>query len=88
MFNSDEILEWINEKIDLVFESWNNQLFDLPTAIANSIPVPDFLLTMTPIVIPPSVSYYAQMFEMPFGFQIMVAAFIARFALRRIPFIG
>jgi hypothetical protein len=88
VFNIDEFLQWINEKVDLIFESWNNQLFALPIAIANSIPVPDFLLTMAPIVIPPSVSYYAQIFEMPFGFQIMVSAFIARFALRRIPFIG
>jgi hypothetical protein len=88
MFNIDEFLEWINEKVDLIFESWGNQVFDLPTAVANSIPVPDFLLTIQPIVLPPTVSYYAEIFEMPLGLSIMVAAFIARFALRRIPFIG
>jgi hypothetical protein len=88
MFNLDELLQWINEKIDAVFETWGNQVFDLPTAIASSIPVPDFLLTMTPVVIPSTVSYYAQIFEIPLGITIMTAAFLARFALRRIPFIG
>lgn len=88
MFDLDPILQWINDKADAVFETWDNQLFDLPTAIANQIPVPDFLLNMGTFTMPPAVSYYAVIFEMPFGFTVIVSALIARFAVRRMPFLG
>jgi hypothetical protein len=88
MFDFNEIFQWISDKTDAIFESLQNQVFGLPTLIANSIPVPDFLFSMGTTTIPGSITFYTDAFEFPLGLTIVTAAYIARFTLRRIPFIG
>jgi len=38
--------------------------------------------------IPPMVIYFADFFQIGYGFSLVVCAYIARFLIRRIPFIG
>lgn len=58
------------------------------SAIVDAIPVPDFLLNMGTFEIPSGVVYFSTAFEIPYGISVCVAAYTARFILRRIPFIG
>ncbi len=67
---------------------WMEQILNLSAGLLSIIPVPDFLLNMGSYTLPDNVSYYAAPFMLEEGFVIIVTAYIARFTLRRIPFIG
>jgi hypothetical protein len=88
MFSLNEVFQWISDKIGAIYESIQNQIFALPSLIANSIPVPDFLFSMGTTSIPGAITFYTDAFELPLGLTIITSAYLARFALRRIPFIG
>lgn len=53
-----------------------------------SISAPEFLTNIDSYSIPPEVSWAASAFQLDVGAGIIVSAYIARFILRRIPFIG
>lgn len=56
----------------------------------NAIPVPSFFATAAGAFsgIPSSVVFFAQAFEMGFGVSVVLSAYVLRFVIRRIPFIG
>ena len=88
MFDFNEALQWISDKVQAIYDSISNQIFSLPTMIANSIPIPDFLLNLSTVNIPGEITFYTDAFELPLGITIFISAYIARFTLRRLPFIG
>lgn len=65
-------------------------LLDALMAVIDSIPPPDFIQNIPNIVsqIPPSVWYWVDPFNIPAGMGIIIGAYIIRFIIRRIPFIG
>lgn len=56
----------------------------------NSIPVPDFFATAQQAFssIPPEVVFFAESFQIGPGITMVLGAYLLRFILRRIPFIG
>lgn len=56
----------------------------------HAIPVPSFFSTAAGAfsAIPPSVVFFAQAFEMSFGISVVLSAYVLRFVIRRIPFVG
>jgi hypothetical protein len=71
------------------FGVWLYQNFlDAASTLINAIPVPDFLMNVTTITIPNSVSFFLSPFSLEYGVGIIVSAYIARFIVRRIPIIG
>jgi hypothetical protein len=52
------------------------------------VPVPDFLINIQPILIPSSVTFFLEPFQIEYGITILVSAYIARFIVRRLPVIG
>jgi hypothetical protein len=59
----------------------------IPLKIMESIPVPSFL-TNTSFALPEGVMWFASALELTSGLAIMSAAWITRFLIRRLPFIG
>ena len=83
-----ELLTWFFEELK-IFSTWLlGNILEGFAAVLNAIPLPDFLLNIPSYTLPPSVSFYAQYFEIEFGFTVLVSAYTIRFILRRIPFIG
>jgi hypothetical protein len=71
------------------FGTWLWQLVLSGTAsLLELVPVPLFLTDINPITIPSGVGFFLDPFELEYGLGIIVSAYIARFVLRRIPFIG
>ena len=81
-------LQWIFDEIDLLFLAILGKIANGIAFLIAKIPVPDFLTNYTQYVIPESVSYFADAFCVPFGLAVMTASLLARFTLRRIPFVG
>lgn len=57
-------------------------------SLIEMIPVPDFLTSLPSYTMPPAVSYFLDIVQFQFAITILVAAYIARFFVRRLPFIG
>ncbi len=80
------------QKIQEIANEFGNwllaQVVNLSAGLLSHIPVPDFLLNMQSYTLPDGVSFYVQAFMLEEGFLIIVSAYIARFILKRIPFIG
>lgn len=59
-------------------------------ALINAIPVPDFLMGASAAFsgIPSGVLYFASYLHIGTGFAMIMSAYVLRFTLRRIPFIG
>jgi hypothetical protein len=67
--------------------SW---LMDGLASILESIPVPSWLsgLDSSSLSIPGEVMYWLAPFQLEFGVSAIVGAYMVRFIIRRIPFIG
>lgn len=65
-------------------------LLDLLTAVYLAIPTPDWITSAQGVLnaIPPSVVWSLSVLEVPWGFGVLLAAGVLRFAIRRLPFIG
>jgi hypothetical protein len=71
------------------FGTWLWQLvLSGAASLAEIIPVPSFLMNIETVIIPSSVGFFLDPFELEYGIGIIVAAYIARFIVRRIPVIG
>jgi hypothetical protein len=66
---------------------WQSTL-DLSASFVELIPVPDFLINISPVSIPSGVIFMLEPFALQSGITIMVSAYIARFLVRRLPIIG
>lgn len=81
-------LTWVFDEIELFFHwVWGSILDGLVYAFS-LIPLPSFLENIPSYTLPSGVAFYAQYFELQFGLEVIVTAYIARFILRRIPGIG
>jgi hypothetical protein len=80
-------LGWLVYEIKLIFVGIYTSILDSITGLFTSIPTPDFLLAPVPSI-PPSVIFFADLFMVPHGMAIMVSAYLLRFLVRRLPFIG
>jgi hypothetical protein len=79
---------WLVVQLE-TFGTWLYQLFLSGAAsLVEIIPVPLFLQDIETITIPTGVAFFVEPFQLEYGIGIMVSAYVARFILRRIPFIG
>lgn len=81
-------LKWIQDELKAFFYWLYDCLMMGFAAVVESIPVPDFLSSNNSYVLSSTVSWFLEPFNVPYGVSIIVSAYIARFILRRIPFIG
>jgi hypothetical protein len=71
------------------FGNWLLELFlDAGAYLVELIPVPAFLMNITPVNIPSGVVFMLGPFALEYGIGIMVAAYTARFIVRRLPVVG
>lgn len=81
-------LDWLSDELKaLVLWAYDAILQSLVELI-DLIPVPDFLADMETITIPGTVAWAVEPLQLEFGISVCVSAYIARFAVRRIPVIG
>lgn len=59
-------------------------------AVLNAIPVPEFFSNAGSYLsaLPSGLVYFAQSFQLGYGITVIVSAYVLRFLIRRIPFIG
>jgi len=78
-----DLLLWVPKMI------WQGMLEAL-SALLHSIPVPSWLASAGGWFsgLPSGVVYFSQALEIPTGLTIVLAAFVLRFLIRRIPLIG
>lgn len=81
-------LKWLQDEFK-AFWVWlyDGMMVGLSNLI-DSIPVPSFMAEIQPIIFPASVGWAIDVMNIQFGVSVVVAAYTARFILRRIPFIG
>lgn len=79
---------WLLEQLEALGEWYYQTWVSLAAAVIDVIPVPDFLLNITPVTIPTGVMFFIEPFQIEYGLGIMLSAYTARFILRRIPIIG
>lgn len=78
-----ELLQWIPKKI------WA-EILDALASVVELIPVPGFFTSASAAfsAIPSSVVFFASKFAIAEGILIILSAYLIRFIIRRIPFIG
>ena len=81
-------LDWLRDELMQIVLWAYDAILSAVVGIMDMIPVPDFLIDLQPITIPSGVSWALQPFSFEWGVAIIVAAYVARFTLRRIPIIG
>lgn len=82
------IAQWFIDEVKslwiFIYDAFMSGLASLIEAIG----VPDFLMNLHTVNLPPGVSWFLAPLNLLTGIGIIVGAYIARFILRRIPFIG
>lgn len=78
-----DVLLWVPRKL------WA-ELLDGLAAMLTAIPVPDFVNTAKDAFtnIPPGVVFFASKFGVPEILSMVIAAYVVRFLIRRIPVVG
>lgn len=93
----DQLVGWLNDLLEWFFNlcEWLPKkvyavVMDGLASFLEAIPVPSFITDAAGAFggIPTTVMYFASVFELNFGVTVVLLALVARFALRRIPFIG
>lgn len=82
--------QWVFDLLlKLPLHLWVLLLGGLQAAV-NAIPVPSFFASAGNYVaqIPSSVAFFAAGFQIPYGLGVITSAWLLRWILRRIPFIG
>ena len=81
-------LGWVVEEIKALFSwLWESILMAL-ISLLSYIPVPDWLSSANTTSLPSSVGWMVGLFELQFGLSVIVSAYVARFLIRRLPFVG
>lgn len=87
-YNPSCTIDWWKQELkDFYLWAYDNFMGGL-ASLVESIGAPDFLLNMQAVAMSPTVSWFLQYFEIPYGLTVIASAYVARFILRRIPFIG
>ena len=83
-------LSWFVDEIKLIFVFLLDAVFQGALSLIEAIPAPDFLLNASSLSLslPSQVLFFTTLFKLPQGVSLVVSAYILRFAVRRIPFIG
>lgn len=84
------ILQWIMDMVTwTAIKVWDLVLSALATII-NAIPVPSFIGDIAGYLsgISPSIGWFLSSFQVPFGLQVIIGAYLVRFLIRRLPVIG
>lgn len=86
----DAVLTWIKDFFVWLGQALYSSLMDGLASALESIPQPDFVGQAASYFsqIPTDVIYFFSFFAIPEGFAMIITALVARFLLRRIPFIG
>ena len=86
----ETVLTWIKDFFVWLGNAIYSSLMDGLASALESIPQPDFVGHASSYFaqIPTGVVYFFSFFAIPEGFAMIITALVARFLLRRIPFIG
>lgn len=86
----NDILKWFVDWAEWIPKKIYSVAMEGIGKFLSAIPVPDFMSQAGGAFagIPSSVMWFASTFELSFGIKVCLAALLARFILRRIPFIG
>lgn len=86
----EEILEWVKDFFLWVPRKLWEEMLDGIASFFEALPVPDFIIQATNAFsgIGGNVLFFAQKFAVGEGIAMVLAAYLLRFLLRRIPLIG
>lgn len=81
---------WLVDELKLICLGVWESILGAIASLIELIPVPQFMqdLAEASYTFPPSMIYFIDLFQVPFGAAVITSAYAARFLLRRIPFIG
>lgn len=84
------VVEWVVDFFEWIIVRWFSMIFDAIIALLSAIPVPDWLSNLSSNIagLNTGVLYFVAAFEIPTGLTWMLSAYLLRFLIRRIPFIG
>jgi hypothetical protein len=80
--------EYLANEIDVAMISFFYNIMDTLAAIFESIPVPSFATNIDTMQLPDFFLYLTDIMQVYSGLQIVMGAYLIRFLIRRIPFIG
>ncbi|WP_339083291.1 hypothetical protein [Pseudomonas sp. TMP9] len=85
-----EILTWLKDLLLWIPRKVYEEVLDGMASFFESLPVPDFIIQASSALsgISGNVLFFAQKFAVGEGIILILSAYILRFILRRIPFIG
>lgn len=81
-------LGWIQEELKALAIWWYDVLLSSFAFVIEMFPVPNFLLDLPSYTVPPAMGWFLEPFQIEYGISIVVVAYTARFALRRVPVVG
>jgi len=84
------VLQWFKDLVEYALLHIWKLLLDGLAAVIEAIPVPSFFGQAGDLLaaVPASVIYWASFFSADFGIPLVLGAYLLRWLLRRIPFIG
>jgi hypothetical protein len=81
-------LGWFQLEVKALFLFFYDSILSGLASVVEIIPVPDFLSSSESITLHETVSWALAPFSLDVGIGIIVSAYIGRFLIRRLPFIG
>jgi hypothetical protein len=81
-------LKWLSDEFKALMLWFYDALLSGFAVVIEAIPLPDFLTNIPSFVLPSSVAWASDALNLTYGITVIVGAYVARFILRRIPFIG
>lgn len=86
----NEFTQWLFDLLEFLPRKIFSDILDALASVVEKIPVPDFFITAQGAFgsIPSSVLFFANKFALGEGVAMILAAYLIRFTIRRIPIIG
>lgn len=83
-------LKWLSDEIKAIALWLWDQILSGLAAVINAIPLPSWAVDAGDLLgsVPSGVAYFLGFAELPFGLSVLGSAYLIRFLIRRIPFIG
>jgi hypothetical protein len=85
-----ETLQWFLDAVQWLGKTIFKELMEGLSSLIEALPVPDFVSNAGSFFgsLPSGVIYFLNFFAIQEGMTMILAAYVLRFAIRRIPFIG
>lgn len=85
-----DVVVWLVEFVVWLIVKWFTLIFDALIAVLNAIPVPTWLTSLATNIggLDSGVLYFLQPLQLGTGLTWIFSAYLLRFLIRRIPFIG